>query len=153
MTTGKKILTVAALLAVFTVAGWAVLIGVVYAHGGLMTVRVHEADEGLDLYLPVPMVVVDGAVATASYVMPREDWLDLHAELELGEWEPLVREILEALDDCPDAVLVEVIDDHEHIRVSKEGRNLEVRVSSDDVDVRVSIPTRSVRRTVNRLFS
>lgn len=153
MTTGKKILTMAALLAVFTVAGWAVLIGVVYAHGGVMTVRVHEANEGLDLYLPVPMVVVDGVVATASHVMPQEDWLNLQAELDLGEWEPLVREVLEVLDDCPDALLVEVIDDHEHVRVSKEGRYLKVEVDADDVDVRVSIPTRSVRRTVNRLFS
>lgn len=153
MTTGKKILTVAALLAVFTVAGWAVLIGVIYAHGGVMSVRVHEAEQGLDLYVPVPMVIVDGAVATASHVMPNEDWLEMQADLDLGEWAPLVREVLKALDDCPDAVLVEVIDGNERVRVTKEGRYLKVDVDQDDVDVRVSIPTRSVRRTVNRLFS
>lgn len=153
MKTGKKILTVAALLAIFTVAGWAVLIGVVYAHGGVMTVRVHEAQEGLDFYLPVPMVVVNGAVATASHVIPSEEWLDIQTELNIGEWAPLVREILEVLDECPDAVLVEVFEEHEHVRVSKEGRYLKVEVDADDVDIRLSIPTRSVSRTVNRLFS
>lgn len=153
MKTGKKILTVAALLAIFTVAGWAVLIGVVYAHGGVMTVRVHESDDGFNLYLPVPMVVVDGAVATASHVMPANEWLELQAELDIGEWGPLVREVLEVLDDCPDAVLVEVFEEHEHVRVTKEGRYLKVEVEADDMDIKVSIPTRSVRRTVNRLFS
>ena len=131
----------------FTVVGWAVLLGAVYAYGGIMTVRVHERSEGLNIYVPVPMAVVDGAVATAVHVMPHDDWLELQADLDLGEWGPMVREVLEVLDECPDALLVEVIDAHEHVRISKEGRHLKVEVDSDDVDVRVSIPTRSVRRS------
>jgi hypothetical protein len=48
---------------------------------------------------------------------------------------------------------VDIVDGSDHVRVVKEGGSLLVEVHDSDVDLRVSIPTRSIRRTVGRLVS
>jgi hypothetical protein len=95
------------------------------------------------------MALVDAAVATSTWVVPEKDWLAL--EMELGDWGPLVRELLRDLDNCPDVTLVEVEDDGEWVRLAKQNGALEVQVEDGDVSVRISVPMRSARRALTRL--
>ena len=145
----KKFLTFFAAGFAVLILSWVVLIGAVYAWGGVMTVHVQDRSEGFNLYLPVPVAMVDAAVATSGFVLPSEEFFDI--DVELGEWEPMVRGIVEALDDCPDVTLVEVEDGSEHVRVYKEHGVLKIDVDEDDVRVRVAIPTRAVERNAKRL--
>ncbi len=145
----KKFLTFLAAGFAVLILSWVVLIGAVYAWGGVMTVHVEDRNEGFNLYLPVPIAVIDAAVATGGLVLPREELLDI--DVDLGEWEPMVRGIVEALDDCPDVTLVEVEHGSEHVRVYKEHGVLKIDVDEDDVRIRVAVPTRAVERNAKRL--
>lgn len=133
------------------VLSWVALIGAVYAWGGVATVRVQDHNEGVNLYVPVPMALVDAAVTTSSFVVPDEEWLDMH--VELGEWGPMFEAMLEELDELPDCTLVEVEDGETHVRITKQGGSLRVLVDDEDVHVKVSVPMRSARRTLGKFAS
>ena len=148
MSGGKKALLVVGLSLAIVILGWVALLGAVYAWGGVMTVRVHDPGEGVNLYLPVPAALIEVAVAGSQSLIPDEELASIG--VDLGELQPLVEEMLRTLDAQPDFTLVEVEDHDEHVRVYKEGGALKVEVDGD-VTVRVSIPTRAVRRTVARL--
>jgi hypothetical protein len=146
----RFLIVISAVFAV-VVLSWIALIGAVYAWGGVATVRVQDRDEGVNLYVPVPMALVDAAVTTSTWVIPDEEWLDL--QVELGDWGPMVQEILAELDALPDVTLVEVEDGATHVRVFKENGSLKVSVDDEDVKVRVSLPMRSARRTLSKVAS
>ncbi len=145
----KKILTFVAAGFAVLILSWVVLIGAVYAWGGVMTVQVQDRDEGVNLYLPLPIAVVDAALITGGLMLPDERLLEL--DVDLGQWEPMLRSLVEALDDCPDVTLVEVQDGSEHVKVYKEHGVLKVEVDQDDVRIRVAVPTRAVERNAKRL--
>ena len=147
--TKKTLIVVGASLTV-VVVGWVMLVGAVLAWGGVATVRVIEHGRA-GVTVPVPMAVVEGAVATGDLLFDLEQ--HFHGKIDLGEWGPFVRGMLEALDECPDTVLVEVSDGGDYVRVAKDGGSLVIEVTDSDVDLKVSVPTRSVRRTVSRLVS
>jgi hypothetical protein len=149
----RKVLTYIAAFFGVAILSWVVLIGAVYAWGGVMTVSIEDRNENFSLYLPMPVAVVDAAVATTDWVLDEEELLQLHAELDIGEWAPMVHGLLEALDDCPDVTLVEVEDDDVWVRVRKKSGKLVVEVEEPSTSVKVSIPTRSIHRTVSRLMS
>ena len=153
MASARKVLTYVAAFFGVAILGWVVLIGAVYAWGGVMTVSVEDRNENFSLYLPVPVAVMDAAVATTDWVLDEEELLELHAEMDLGEWAPLVHGLVEALDDCPDVTLVEVEDADVWVRVRKKRGKLVVEVEEPSTSVKVSIPTRSIQRTVRRLTS
>ncbi len=143
MTTFKKVLIVLAVAFGLSVLGWGLLIGTVYAYGGIMTVSV-DAAHGPSFAVPVPMAVVDAALATTDLALD-----EVH--LKLDEWGPALVGMLAALEDCPDATLIEVEDRGDFVRISKEGGQLRVEVREPDVNVEVSIPARSARRLIARL--
>ena len=146
----RFLIVVSAIFAV-VVLGWVALIGAVYAWGGVATVRVQDKAEGVNLFIPVPMALVDAAVTTSTWVIPEEEWLDMH--VELGSWGPMVQAMLAELDDLPDVTLVEVEDGSTHVRVYKENGALKVSVDDDEVHVKVSLPMRSARRTLSKVAS
>lgn len=150
MSTMKKILLGAVAALVMTAVGWGLLATAVYASGGVVMVKVEDRSQGFHLTLPVPSVIISAAVATANQIVP--DHERLRIEAQLGNWGPYMEGVLEALDDTPDAVLVEVMEGDEHIVVRKRGNNLEVDVNSSDIKVHVSVPTKLVRRTVSTLI-
>lgn len=150
MSTMKKILLGAVAALVMTALGWGLLATAVYASGGVVMVKVEDRSQGFHLTLPVPSVIISAAVATANQIVP--DHERLRIEAQLGNWGPYMEGVLEALDDTPDAVLVEVMEGDEHIVVRKRGNNLEVDVNSSDIKVHVSVPTKLVRRTVSTLI-
>ena len=124
----RFLIVVSAIFAV-VVLGWVALIGAVYAWGGVATVRVQDKAEGVNLFIPVPMALVDAAVTTSTWVIPEEEWLDMH--VELGSWGPMVQAMLAELDDLPDVTLVEVEDGSTHVRVYKENGALKVSVDDE----------------------
>lgn len=141
MTPTKKVLLVLGSAFGLCILGWVLLVGAVYAWGGVMMVRI-DNPSGPDLSIPVPMAVVDVALATGELVFE-----DIH--LNLGEYGPMLREILEVIDDCPDVTFVEVEDGGDHVRVAKEGGTLRIVVEEhgrDGVSVTVSLPMRSIGR-------
>lgn len=145
----RRVLIIVAASLTVAVVGWVALIGSVLAWSGVATVRVAEQN-GHRVSVPIPMAIVEAAVASSEILLDPQD-LDL--EVDLGEWAPLAREVLAVLDECPDAVLVEVQDRGEYVRVEKSGRYLVVSVRDDEIDLEVRVPTKSVRRTVTRLVS
>jgi hypothetical protein len=153
MASARKVLTYTAAFFGVIILSWVVLIGAVYAWGGVMTVAVEDRDDNFSLYLPMPVAFVDAAVATTDWVLDEEEWLQLHADLDMGEWAPMVRELLAELDDCPDVTLVEVEDNDVWVRVRKKGGKLVVEVEEPSTSITVSVPTRTIRRTVSRLTS
>ena len=153
MASVRKVLTYTAAFFGVLILSWVVLIGAVYAWGGVMTVSVEDRNENFSLYIPMPVAVVDAAVVTTDWVIDEEEMLEIHADLDLGEWGPMVRELMEVLDDCPDVTLVEVEDDDVWVRVRKKRGNLVVEVEEPSTSVKVSVPTRTIRRTVSRLTS
>lgn len=146
----KKVLLVVGACIVVCVVGWTLLIGAVFAWGGVMTVQ-WDNPHGPNVSIPVPMAVVDAAVTTA---VTTSDLVleDLH--VDLGEWGPMVSEMLDVIEDCPDAVFVEVQDRGDHVRVAKEGGYLKVEVREsgrDGIGFKISLPTRVATRTISRL--
>jgi hypothetical protein len=147
--TKKTLIVVCASLSVIVV-GWVMLVGAVLAWSGVATVQVVEKGKA-GISVPVPMAVVEAAAISGDLLFDIED--QIKAEVELGEWGPFVNEVLGALDDCPDMVLVEVIDGSDQVRVQKNGGSLVIEVHDSDIDLKVSVPTRSIRRTVARLVT
>ena len=153
MATGRRILTFVVAGVGVIILSWVLVIGTVYAWGGFMTVKVHSHEDNFALDLPIPMAVVDAAIATTDLVLDEDELVQIHADLDLDEWGPMVGELLEVLDDCPDVTLVEVNDGTDWVRISKKRGKLIVEVREPDTSIRVSIPTRSMVRTVQRLMS
>ena len=141
MSTPKKVFLVLGSAFGLCVLGWVVLVGAVYAWGGVMTVRV-DNPRGPNLSIPVPMAVIDAALATGELALD-------DAHLDFGEFGPMIREILAVIDDCPDVTFVDVQDGRDSVRVFKEDGKLRVEVEergSDGVSVSISLPTRSIAR-------
>ena len=124
--------------------------GTAVAATGTVTVRVHERGaDGVNLYIPVPALLLDLAVFAAPRLMP-EDAL-AEARAEIAPFREGLEALAEELENCPDGVLVEVQTPTEHVRVVKSWRSFEIEVDSDDADVRVSVPARLASRLLDVL--
>jgi hypothetical protein len=129
-------------------------LGVVYAWAGVATIRVTDVEEGINLYLPLPMLMVEAAVSSAKWGHADHMSMEIDAHFEqLGEYAPLIKALLSELENCPDFNLVEVEDHGSFVKVRKQGGKLLVEVDDDGSQVRVSFPLRSVVRTVDKLAS
>ncbi len=150
----RKILIVGAAAIVFLVLGWATIIGIVLAVGGVATVNLVERTDGVRLFVPVPMAVVSATAATAGFLTPLhgDELVEIHGDLDLAEWEPFVDALFEGLEECPDVTFVEVVDGGDQVRIAKRGRKLQVEVRDPEISLRVAVPIRPVRRTVTSLM-
>ncbi len=150
----RKFLVVSSAGIAVLILSWVVFLGAVYAWSGVATVRVKDVDEGINLFIPVPMALVEVAASTAAWGHSDHFRLEMDAHRDqLGELVPLVRTMLAELEDCPDVTLVEVESDRSRVKVKKQRGDLVVEVDDDGVAVRVSLPVRSVRRMVAKLAS
>lgn len=143
MSRTKKVFLVLGSAFGICVLAWVALIGAVYAWGGVMTVRVDNPG-GPRLSIPVPVAVVDAALATGELAF------DEFRE-EFGDLGPMLGEIFEVIEDCPDMTFVEVEDRGDHVRVWKEGDRLRIEVREsgrNGANVEISLPTRSIARLV-----
>jgi hypothetical protein len=104
---------------------------------GVVVVDVREGGpDGHRIMVPVPLVFAQAALAAAPVVAEEELKVPEEAVEHIG----IAREILEALAEAPDGILVEVVERDEHVVVRKEGDILVVRVQSDKEDVSVNVP-------------
>ncbi len=156
MTRAGKAFTVIGVLVATIFAGWLLLIGTVVAVGGVMTVELVDRSEGFDIFVPIPMALVDAAVASATTPaihtagFPRME-VD-GVSVDFGELGPVVLELFEELDDLPDATLVEVVDGRESVRISKRGSKFLVEVEDPSASISVSLPTRGALRVAERIL-
>ncbi len=156
MTRTAKIWAVLGAVAATTLAGWLLVVTAVYALGGLMTVRVVDRSAGFDLYLPVPMAVVDAALASAAipavYTAGLGGGLEVDGlGVDLGEVGPVLVGLLGEIDELPDATLVEVIDGRERVRVSKAAGKLRIEIEEPGTSIDVAIPARALARLADRV--
>lgn len=151
MRRGAKFLTlVAATLAVLILGSGLLLAGTIAATG-MVTVRVNEqGPEGTNLFVPVPAGLLYVGLAALPHILPDEELAEIRTEL--GELGPAIAALGEALEDCPDAVLVDVQDHGESVKVIKSGRSLLIHVNDGRDQFRISVPAALVSRTVNALI-
>jgi len=118
---------------------------------GMMTVSIHEAGpDGVDLYIPVPVGLVEATLSLAPVVLRMMD--DHHLDHELNRIRedleyalPALEAVLERIEEMPDAVLVEVESDFESVRVSKERGSIHILVEDGGDRIQISVPTRVFR--------
>lgn len=117
---------------------------------GTVTVSVHErGPDGVRLYIPVPALLLDAAVALAPLVIPAEELADVRREI--APYRDALEAFAKELEDMPPGVLVDVRDHGEHVRVTKTWRSFQVDVDSPDTDVHVTVPARMVSRVLDVL--
>jgi len=112
--------------------------------GGIAAVDVETAD--VDLFLPVPLRVVDVGLGIARLAAPDEVELDAAAQRRLEELSPMIERLVDELGSLPEGEIVR-IEDGEHLVVVEQRRgHLRVAVDSPEARVRVSVPQKGARR-------
>jgi hypothetical protein len=69
----------------------------------------------------------------------------------MGDWGPVAAAALESFEDCPDAVLVDVRDHGDTVRIVKEGRSIKIQVHDRDGDVNISLPAHLFTRVARQV--
>lgn len=131
-------------------AGTGIALAATVMTSGVVTVRVDQADpDGVDLYLPVPAALVDLGLGIARIVMPAEEAAQVRADV--APYQPMLRTLAHELERCPDAVLVDVVSDHESVHVVKRSRTFLVEIDAEDAHIRVAFPDRTVAKVARFL--
>jgi hypothetical protein len=151
VTTKKRILLIAGLCLALIVVGWGTIFAALYASGGMVTVRIQDRSEDLNLYIPMPAVVAMLAADASGAFIPQHELREF-TDLA-GDWKDSLSAVLDEIEDLPDVVLVEVEDGSEHVTVRKKGRSLEVVIHDRDLDVRVTFPVKLAQHTVKSLLT
>jgi hypothetical protein len=150
MTRPAKVLTIIAVTLLALPVGCGLLLAASVVTSGLVTVKVNETKPGgTNLYVPVPA----GLLYLGMDLLPL---LDRHHEMararkEMGAWAPVAEAAMQSLEDCPDAVLVDVQDRNETVKIVKVGRTIEIRVHGGDGDVHISLPAHLFTRVARQL--
>jgi hypothetical protein len=152
MTRPAKVLsTIALAILALPVCATLLLAGSLITHG-VVTVEVHQTGPGgTTLYLPVPA----GLLYLGMDLLPLFDrGHELRrARREIGDWAPFVAAAMQSIEECPDAVLVDVRDGAETVKIVKEGRKLRVRVHDrDGSNVEISLPSHLFTRLGHQLI-
>lgn len=125
-------------------------LGATVAATGVATVQISEAGpDGVNLWIPVPALLFDVAVAAVPRFLPEHELDD--ARREVAPYLPMLRDLADAIEDMPSATFVEVESGSEHVRIMKEGRNFKIHVESPDANVRVTVPARLFGRSLDIL--
>lgn len=122
---------------VLIVVGMALVAGAVAFSAGSVRVRVMEKKPGGD---HVNLVLPALAVPLGMKLMPEEARREATAQMR--PWAPAIRAAAETLADSPDAVLFEVQDPHEYVRIEKRNGKLLIDVDTDAETVHLSFPLR-----------
>lgn len=126
--------------------GAALVGGAALCSEGFIQVKVHEKQQnGSNVSLIVPAAIVPMAL---EFVPNRHL---ARASAELRPYLPAIDEAIPALEDCPDGVLVEVIDPGEHVVVAKVGDSVVVDVHDADETVHVAVPLRAARASLHEI--
>jgi hypothetical protein len=120
-----------------------------WQHAGTFRMCVHESGEsGSDLTMTLPGALLDAAITLCP--IPERFGPD-GIDSTLQGLEPLLRAMADEIDRMPDAVLVDVRDGGERVRIAKHGEEIHVRVISVGERVEIDLPVRSFRRALEKL--
>src|SRR5277367_2361588 len=124
----------------------AAMAGAYVFHEGVIRVDVDEARaNGSHIHFWVPATTV----ALGMQVVPRRNMRK--AAEEVRPYLPMMRELAKELRKYPDAVLVEVTDAEEHVKVSTVGGRLTIDVVDPEETVHVKVPGRTLEDVVDGL--
>jgi hypothetical protein len=150
MKTAMKVLLVLVAAFGLLLMGSGFLLAASIVQSGLVTVKVHESGpDGTRLYLPVPAVIVHAGLSVLPALIEEDVWEEVRTDL--GEWAPVAAEALRAVEDSPDAVLVDIENDHESVRIEKDGRTLEIQVRDGKDRFEISVPASLLGRVAREI--
>ena len=150
MKTAKKVLLILLLATGILFVGSGLLLAASIAHSGMVTVKVDEAGpDGTRLYIPVPAILVHAGMSLMPMLVEEDVWEEVRTDL--GEWAPVAAEVLRAVEDAPDSVLVEIENAHESVRIEKDGRTLEIRVRDGNDNFEISVPASLLGRVAREI--
>jgi|SRR5687768_17164995 hypothetical protein len=122
--------------------------GVFLATGGVAVCQV--ATEEVDLTIPIPTHLIDAALVTARFALPRQELDSVRREIE--PWGPMIEAAGRELADLPEGtVLVTVETAAETVRIERRGGRLRIDVDAADAEVHVSLPARSIQRIARQV--
>lgn len=143
----KILLAVVAALAVLMI-GSGVLLAASIVRAGTLQVKIHEPG-GTNLDLTIPAAAVHLGLNVLPWVL--DDDLGAEIRTDLGEYGPAVAAALMELEDAPDAVLVDVRNASESVRITKEGRSLEISVDNADGTFEITLPASLLGRIAREI--
>jgi hypothetical protein len=116
------------------------MVGVV-AGTGVVVVDVKPHD-GPRIIVPLPLVVAESVARLAPTGQAQRALQKIDT---VRTYLPVAEEVVAALAEAPDAELVRVDDGDEHVRITKKGDLLQVRVQGPNENVAVNVPIRLVQ--------
>lgn len=129
-----------------SIMGTAVVGGAMLCSEGMLRVKVHEKQaDGTNINLVVPAALVP---MTLKFVPDRHL---AHASAQLRPYLPAIDAAIPVLEDCPDGVLVEVIDPGEHVLIEKRGGSIVIDVNDADDVVYVQVPLRAAQKAIHEI--
>lgn len=127
-------------------AGTVAVGGAALCSEGFIHVKVHEKKvNGTNVSLMIPAAVVPMALSFVPSRHFRE------ASANLRPYLPVIDAAIPALEDCPEGVLVEVIDPNEHVRIAKVGSSIVVDVNDSDDVVHVAVPLGAAESSIHEI--
>lgn len=133
----KRLLAFALICAITPILAF----GATVAATGTVQVSVKEkGPDGANLWIPVPAIFFDAALFAAPRLIPPEALADARADA--APYLPALRQLADAIDDLPNATLVEVESPTEHVKISKRFGTFYIEVHDQESDVRVQVPAR-----------
>jgi hypothetical protein len=120
--------------------------GAAVSSEGFIHLSVHEKRPGghnINLIVPAAVVPV------ALHFVPRQSLAGPTENLQ--QYLPVIDAAVPALEDCPDGVLVEVIDPAGHVLITKSGGSIIIDVNDPGETVHVSVPLRAAQSSVHQI--
>ncbi len=128
------------------IIGAALVGGAALSSEGFIHVKVHERQPGgTNINLIVPAALVP----TTLKFIPNNHLAD--ASENVRPYLPIIDAAVPALNDCPDGVLVEVVDPGEHVLITKSGGSVIVDVNDSGETVHVSVPLRAAQSAIHEI--
>ena len=128
------------------VVGAALVGGAALSSEGFIYVNVQEKEPGGTHF---NVLVPAALVPTTLHFVPNHHLAE--ASRDLRPYLPAIDAAIPALDECPDGVLVEVVDPGEHVLVTKRGGSIVVYVNDAGETVHVSVPLRAAQSAMHEI--
>jgi len=128
------------------VLGTALVGGAALSSEGFIYVNVQEKQPGGS---HVNVLVPAALVPATLHFVPRHHFADSSHDLRTAL--PIIDAAIPALGDCPDGVLVEVVEPGEHVLVTKRAGSIVVDINDPDETVHVSVPLRAAQSAIHQI--
>lgn len=126
--------------------GTALVGGAIASSEGFIHVKVHEKEpNGTHISLIVPAVIAPLAVR----FVPQHDLKGASANVQ--QYLPIIDAAISGLAECPDGLLVEVVDSDSHVTVVKSGGSIVVDADDSGDTVHVAVPLRAAKSTIDEI--